>query len=154
MKPLMRQERMVVRDVDDETLVYDLTNDTATCLNGLAAQVFRRCNGETEVAEIAEALDVDEKAVWLALHELDQKNFLSGKNEMPDYLATRRSRREVAATLGFGAAAAMVSSVLVPTPAQAQSCVAQGDPCNLNNPGACCSQACLSNSGGNDGTCL
>jgi len=34
------------------------------------------------------------------------------------------------------------------------SCVPNGEYCNLNNPGACCSKACLSTSGGLDGVCF
>lgn len=33
-------------------------------------------------------------------------------------------------------------------------CVPVGGPCNLNDPGACCSKACLSLSGGSEGTCF
>ncbi|MGA8445535.1 MAG: PqqD family peptide modification chaperone [Roseiarcus sp.] len=36
-------------------------------MNDFAARVWRECDGETSVAEIAAALGEDEPAVWLAL---------------------------------------------------------------------------------------
>jgi len=44
----------------------------ATCLNEFAARVWRECDGETSVAEIADELGEDERAVWLALHKLSK----------------------------------------------------------------------------------
>ena len=59
-----------MREIDGETLVYDRSRHAASCLNELAARVWRECDGETSVAEIAAALGEDERAVWLALHQL------------------------------------------------------------------------------------
>ena len=70
--PKAKTERLIVREIDDETLVYDRSRDAATCLNEFAAKVWRRCDGETSVAGIAAALGEDERAVWLALHRAEQ----------------------------------------------------------------------------------
>jgi hypothetical protein len=74
--PKAKTERLIVREIDGETLVYDRGRDAANCLNGLVARVWRECNGETSVAEIAAALGEDEHAVWLALHQLTKAQLL------------------------------------------------------------------------------
>ena len=68
--PKAKTERLIVRDIDGETLVYDRGRDAASCLNEFAARVWRECDGETSVAEIGSALGEDERAVWLALHHV------------------------------------------------------------------------------------
>jgi hypothetical protein len=54
--PKAKTERLIVREIDGETLVYDRGRAAASCLNGFAARVWRECDGETSVAAIAAAL--------------------------------------------------------------------------------------------------
>ena len=68
--PKAKTERLIVREIDSETLVYDRGRNAASCLNEFAARVWRECDGETSVAAIAAALGEDERAVWLALLQL------------------------------------------------------------------------------------
>jgi hypothetical protein len=68
--PKAKPDRLIVREIDGETLVYDRSRDAASCLNEFAAKVWRECDGETSVSEIAAALGEHERAVWLALHQL------------------------------------------------------------------------------------
>ena len=75
--PKAKTERLIVREIDGETLVYDRGRDTASCLNEFAARVWRECDGETSVAAIAAALGEDERAVWLALHQLTKAQLLT-----------------------------------------------------------------------------
>ena len=67
--PKAKTERLIVREIDGETLVCDRSRAAASCLNEFAARVWRECDGETSVAEIAAALSEDERAVWLALNQ-------------------------------------------------------------------------------------
>ena len=67
--------------IDDETLVYD--RGRATCLNEFAAKVWRLCDGTTSVADIADALDEDERAVWLALHRLNKSKRIVEEIALP-----------------------------------------------------------------------
>ena len=53
--PNAKTDRLIVREIDDGTLVYDRSRAAASCLNELAARVWRECDGETSVAEIAAA---------------------------------------------------------------------------------------------------
>ncbi len=51
--PKAKTERLSVREIDGETLVYDRSRDGASCLNEFAARVWRESDGETSVAAIA-----------------------------------------------------------------------------------------------------
>jgi Coenzyme PQQ synthesis protein D (PqqD) len=61
--PKAKTERLIVKEIDDETLVYEVSRHAATCLNEFAAKVWRRCDGTTSVADIADALGEDERDV-------------------------------------------------------------------------------------------
>jgi hypothetical protein len=80
--PQARQDGVVVRELPDEVLVYDLERHKAHCLNGTAAAVWKHCDGETTPQEISFRLarefstPVDEDVVWLALDELGTLNLL------------------------------------------------------------------------------
>ena len=119
--PKAKTERLIVREIDGETLVYDRSRDAASCLNEFAARVWRECDGETSVAAIAAALGEDERAVWLALHQLTKAQLLTEAIAFPPDMSAAKSRREVAGRLGLGAAA-VVASIVAPMPAQAASC--------------------------------
>ena len=138
--PKAKTERLIVREIDGETLVYDRSRDAASCLNEFAARVWRECDGETSVAEIAAALGEDERAVWLALHQLTKAQLLTEAIAFPPDMSAAKSRREVGGRLGLGAAA-FVTSIVAPMPAQAASCGTLGKPCLALSPGlqgTCC----------------
>jgi hypothetical protein len=46
-----KTERLMVSEIDGETLVYDRRRDAASCLNEFAARVWRECNDETPVMQ-------------------------------------------------------------------------------------------------------
>jgi hypothetical protein len=121
-KPKAKTERLIVREVDGETPVYDRSRYAASCLNEFAARVWRKCDGETPVAAIAAALGEEERAVWLALHQLTKAQLLTKAIAFPPDMTAAKSRREVAGRLGLGAAA-FVTSIVAPMPAQAASCL-------------------------------
>src|SRR5271170_2006991 len=134
--PKAKTERLIVKVIDDETLVYD--HGRASCLNELAAKVWRRCDGTTSVADIAAALGEDERTVWLALHQLAKSQLLTEAIALPPDMSAAKSRREVARRLGLGAAA-FVTSIVAPTAAHA-SCSPSASPCTGNSE--CCSNLC------------
>jgi plasmid maintenance system antidote protein VapI len=83
--PQARRDGLVVRELPDEVLVYDLESHKAHCLNSTAAAVWRLCDGETTVADMAFRLarevgePVDEDVVWLALEDLSRLELLERK---------------------------------------------------------------------------
>src|SRR5271170_5218681 len=140
--PKAKTERLIVKVIDDETLVYD--HGRASCLNEFAAKVWRCCDGETSVADIADALGEDERAVWLALHRLNKSKLLVEEIALPPDMRTGKTRREIAGQLGLGAAVAAVSSIVMTTAAHA-SCQANFTQCTSNSQ--CCSGVCFGGSG-------
>ena len=152
--PKAKIERLIVREIDGETLVYDRSRDAASCLNEFAARVWRECDGKTSVAEIAATLGEDEHAVWLALHQLTKAQLLTEAIAFPPNMGAAKSRREIGARLGLGAAA-LVTSIVAPMPAQAASCGMRGQFCVALSPGlqgTCCT-GFLCSGGATGGLC-
>jgi hypothetical protein len=135
--PKAKTARLIVRDIDGETLVYDRSRDAASCLNEFAARVWRECDGETSVAAIAAALGEDERAVWLALHQLTKAQLLTEAIAFPPDMNAPKSRREITGRLGLGAAA-FVTSIVAPMPAQAASCLPAMAACSTLVVNQCC----------------
>ena len=132
--PLARQASLIVKEVDDETLVYDLETDKAHCLNRTAARVWKSCDGRNTVTDIATQLSssdapVEENLIWLALDQLEKFKLLDEAPAKPALLAGL-TRRQMVARLGI-AAVALPAIVSIVTPhAYAQA--------SLRPPGTCC----------------
>jgi hypothetical protein len=164
--PRARQNELVVEELPDETLVYDLKRHKARCLNRTAALVWQHCDGQTSVAHVAALLEeqlatpTDEAVVWMALDRLGRAHLLSEPVTLPADRA-QYSRREVLRTLRRVAGISLlpvVASIVAPRAAAAASCVDVGvcvtRPANacLNepicgSPGNCCrrqGQSCVS----------
>jgi len=146
--PQARESQLVVREIDNEVLVYDLERDTALCLNQTAATVWKSCNGERTVGEItalvtvALGFEVDEQVVWFALDQLSKDHLL----EESAVLAVNGSgltRRQLLKRVGVVAAAVpVITAVTAPTAWAVNSCVPSGQPCTAGQ--ICCSnqQSC------------
>jgi hypothetical protein len=154
--PKSRTQDIVVRKLADETLVYDRKTLQASCLNSLAADVWERCDGETSVSAIAASISsgrdepVEESAVWAALERLSGSNLLEHPIAAPTFVNGRTSRRGALRAIGLGTAAAIpaVTTIVLPSMAEAASCAAAGSPCDFDNPGACCSLTCAASDNG------
>ncbi|MBI4469761.1 MAG: PqqD family protein [Acidobacteria bacterium] len=116
-----RQEELVVQDLPDEVLVYDLRNHKAHCLNQTAAFVWHHCDGDRTTAEIADLMTkewgkpVTEDVVWLALKQLSKADLLQVRIAKTSD-GMRASRREVIRKLGLAAAMTpLVVSIVAPT---------------------------------------
>jgi hypothetical protein len=51
-----RRDDLLVRDVEEELLIYDLRNGDTSLLNGTAAAIFDMCDGQTPVSVMAEEI--------------------------------------------------------------------------------------------------
>jgi hypothetical protein len=135
--PCLRADGLVIHEVADEILVYDKVRDQAHCLNQTAALVWRACDGRRAPEEIARkltkqlAVAVPEDVVLLALVQLEEIHLLEQRKTIPGSFAGM-SRRQMARSLGLTAAVALpvITSILVPRPAQAATCIAPGQPCS------------------------
>lgn len=148
--PPKRQDA-IVRQVDQELLVLDVKTNKAHCLNHTARQVWTLCDGKTSVAEMIRTLSasgtrVDEKMVWMALAQLRKARLLPKEASFADEPG-RVSRREAVRKIGVAAALALpaVTSIVMPTAAQAASCLPNGRLCMSNSQ--CCSGFCNPASG-------
>ena len=160
MRPLARRDGLVVRDLPDETIVYDRERHQAHCLNRTAALVFRHADGTRTAGEIASLLGdgeprEGEATVAMALELLSQACLLDERAAAPG-----ASRRDAIRRVGIGAALLLpaVASVLAPTPAEAATCVAScvgepdGTPCNcFAGSGVPCGSAVCTGTGCSDG---
>lgn len=149
------QDRLVVQDLAEEVLVYDLERHRAYCLNRAARFVWRRCDGDTPVAAIADALAREtgltnaEEIVWRALALLQRSHLVVDAPDRPR-CSLSCTRRELRRQLGRAVIAAgllpTILAISAPTPAQAGSCTPAGQPCTLDVQ--CCNGVCML------GTCL
>lgn len=148
--PLARTDGLIVKELVDEVLVYDREDDRAHCLNETAAFVWRRCDGRTTPRAIADLLGKeknvkpDERIVWLALDQLQDRNLLARPVVPPPTLAGM-NRRQMVRAMGIAAIVAVpvVTSIVAPTPAQAATCLASGSACTSS--AQCCSGLCNAN---------
>jgi hypothetical protein len=130
-------------------LIYDQRSNDAHCLGSVAAHVWRVCDGQTPVAQLPDALDLDATTVARALEELEACGLLDPA------VSTGLTRREATARFAkIGAAAAsapLIYSIAAPTPALAVTeamcnvlfpCSTSGS-CNSANAGACFAAGCV-----------
>ena len=148
MRPVARKKRLLVEEVEGETLVYDLRRHKAHCLNDIAAFVWERCDGSNTVEDLMRLAERElgvtssEEFIWLALDRLEESALLEQPVEDPDAEADapRYSRRDVLKSLAkVGVVLPLVASIAVPTPVQAATTVTSTE-CR-NNPateGLCC----------------
>ncbi len=130
--PRARTDELVVQELPDETLVYDLKRHRAYCLNRTAAQIWRQCDGRATVADMARSLEAEFKTpvngavVWLALRRLDRARLLQeridqSRNQIG--YSRRQMIRQLALIGGFVAVLPMIQSIVAPTAASAVTCV-------------------------------
>ena len=138
--PVARKQGLVVQEMPEEVLIYDLDTNKAHCLNNTAAFVWKSCDGKNSVTDIAKMFETDtgkivqEDLVWLAIEQLNDKNLLNGE------LASNfkgQSRRDVLKKIGF---ASMIALPIVASLAAPTSVLAVAS-CACANPGACAAQA-------------
>lgn len=157
-KPSSRKANIVVQNLENEVLIYDLTINKAFCLNQTAALVYQLCDGKRTVAEIGDLMSkelktlVSEDFVWLALDGLKKDGLLENADELANHFGGL-TRREVVKRVGLASMVMLplISSVVAPNAAMAQSGgIALFGACPFSNAPGCqaglncknCSGAC------------
>jgi len=147
--PQARTEGLVIKNLPDEVLIYDLDRHKAYCLNETAALIWKNCDGRTTIQEMGKLLkqmdtNAGEDVVWFALDRLEKARLL---NEKVSQLANvpKPSRRELLGKLGASAllAVPVILSVTSPTAAQTASMgTVTSTQCMAGGPaiGLCCVQ--------------
>ncbi len=133
--PRARRAGLNIQEAGEELLVFDTANDEAHVLNRPAAFVWQHADGTRTVAEIAQDMTrefgapADTQVVWYALAQLHKKHLLETDARAP-LTAQTLTRRQFLQRAAAGAVLlAVVTSIVAPTPAHAQSgCVGNGGP--------------------------
>jgi hypothetical protein len=133
--PVARKSGLVVQEMPDEVLVYDLNTNKAHCLNQTAAKIWMASDGKTSVSQIAANLGKggNEDLVWLAIDQLNETNLLESKVASP---FGTQSRRDVIKKIGLASLVALpvIASLVAPQNALA------AQSCNCVNNSNCASQ--------------
>ncbi len=147
--PLARKDSLIVKNLPEETLVYDRDTDQAHCLNLTATVVWKNCDGKHSVAELREALELEtkstvpEEVVLLALEQLEKFKLLDHASSKT-FQMPGMNRRELVRRVGFAALALPLIVSIAAPPAHAQaSGLPPGECCG--NPNQCASDSCLQN---------
>lgn len=142
--PVARTQGLVVQEMPEEVLIYDLDTNKAHCLNDTAAFVWKSCDGKNSVADIAKMFASDkgktvpEDLVWFAIEQLNDKKLLN------DEITTSfkgQNRREVIKKIGL---ASMIALPIVASLAAPTSVLATAS-CACGNPGDCPAQTTCPN---------
>lgn len=134
--PMARQKDLVIQEMPDEVLVYDMNTNKAHCLNPSAAFIWKACNGNNSVTDIVNQFEsagkgqVTEDFVWLAIDQLYENALLEGEIT-PKFAG--QSRRQVIKKIGLASMVAVpvIASLLAP-----KSALAAGS-CDCVNPAGC-----------------
>ena len=140
--PQSRQKNLVVQELNNETLIYDLETNKAFCLNELSALIWNFCDGAQSVAEINRAVaeklkaPITEEIIGLAIAQFEKENLLIAAPPA-EFADKNISRRELIrrAALTASVALPVVSSLVAPKAAAAQSQTAVcGGSCTCSVP--------------------
>lgn len=148
--PTARKANLVIQEVPNEVLVYDLDNNKAHCLNHTAALVWNACNGSRSVPEIAQIIgleagsEIPDELVWLAIDQLNESDLLERQIQSE---LTGSSRREAIKKLGLASMIALpiVASLVAPQSVLANvscSCLAINGTQDCVNRPPCPTNAC------------
>jgi hypothetical protein len=143
--PKARQSGLVIQEMPDEVLVYDLETNKAHCLNQSAAMIWKSCDGTNSVEDIVREFEstgagrVSEDFVWLAIDQLSENRLLDGE-VAPRF--SGQSRRQVLKTIGLASMVAVpvIASLVAPPNVLANtscSCSSNGD-CIAGCPSTTC----------------
>ena len=162
--PEARADGLLTEQVGDELVVYDLESKDVHCLSPLAAAVYEHCDGRTDPARAAElATDrlgraVTKDEVSAAVAQLEERALLaSSPLVVVNDGISRRDLAKKSAKVGTAVASIpLITSIVAPTAAMAQSQIATGcQGCGMNND--CVSNHCCQSNAGktcNEGCCV
>lgn len=143
--PVARKTGIVIQEVPDEVLVYDLDANKAHCLNQTAALIWKACDGSRSVTDIAKYVElmadgnISDEFVWLAIDQLNENHLL--ENEIHSGFSGI-SRRDVIKKIGLSTMVAIpiIASLAAPSSALAAlSCLCGADSeCGPTTPNSGC----------------
>lgn len=145
--PAARIKELVTNEVDGEVLVYDQATHHIHHLNETSAAVWRLCDGQRTLAEVARAAGIRPETVQVALGKLADASLLRDELAL-DLRAPAQSRRAFMKKAAIAGAIPAIVSVTAPLAAQAASRTVRVDGCGIGgnntcaNVSICCINAC------------
>ncbi len=127
-KPKSRSKNVIIQEMKDEVLIYDIDTNKVVCLNQTAKLIWKKCDGNRSISSIAKEVGkelgktIDNELVWLAINQLNAGDLLSN-GEGVENRFEGLSRREVIKKIGITSMVSLpiVSSVVAPNAVAAQS---------------------------------
>lgn len=140
--PTARETGLVLQEMPDELLVYDVDKNKAHCLNETSAFVWKACTGQNSVKDISRLFEsqtgnsVPEDLIWLAIDQLSKNNLLETKISLD---LKGQSRRDVIKKIGLASVIALplVASLSAPSSASAAVASCVGRACSVDGDPAC-----------------
>jgi Coenzyme PQQ synthesis protein D (PqqD) len=132
MYPRALQTGLLKKTVGDQLILYDQEQNSLHTLNHTAAAIWRLCNGQRTVAEVARQASqelgatVDDSVVWLALEQLHDAGLLAEPvaNPMPPAGVSRRTLVRRASAVAAGVLLPAIASVNARSSARADALAA------------------------------
>lgn len=116
------KENLLVQNLPDEILVFDINANKSYCLNDTAKIVFNACDGVKTFNDV----NLSEEIIYLSLDELKKNDLIQDDYGSP---FAGMNRREVIRKIGIASMIALpvISSLSLPTAAAASSlCIGNG----------------------------
>ncbi|HUG54020.1 MAG TPA: PqqD family protein [Vicinamibacteria bacterium] len=124
--PRRRRDSILVERLGDETLVYDLERHRAHSLNHTAGLVWSACNGDRDSAAIARHIASDVPGATADLVDVALARLARARLVTGGVIHRRAALRRLSLAAGL---LPVVSSIVVPEPAQAATCSPAGGCC-------------------------
>ncbi len=160
--PPLRTADVLVCELEDERLMYDLGSHKVACLNQWARLIAGRCDGVTTVGEMIDLIKGDgaeehaELLINETLNQLARAGLLAESSSSPrqPIAPSRRSVLKAAASLGVSLP--LVSWLVAPTAyAAVSNCIGSGAPCEVGGVPCCVGSTCVNTESGPTGfTCV
>jgi hypothetical protein len=126
--PLARSEGLIVKELDGELLVYDSETNLAHALSVETATLWRACDGCADTRALSARCHTSVDVVQITVARLRELGLLEGEDAQDG--DTRRDALRKITIAGAGLAAVpTISSIVVPTAAQAASVPTSKDQC-------------------------
>jgi hypothetical protein len=148
--PIARQRGLVMLEMPDDLLVYDIDANQGHCLNRSAAIVWNLCDGSNSVTDMVREFEtasggkVTEDFVWLAIDQLIESKLIDGTTV--GRFATTQSRRQALRSIGLASMTALpvISSLVMPPNTLGNvncACTSNAD-CNSPSMAGCPARTC------------
>jgi len=90
--PQARATDLIVKELENEILIYDMSANRAICLNEMSRLIWKYCDGKTRFEDLMEKYNLTKDIIHLALDEFQNHHLLMGRIEtgVPDDKVERR----------------------------------------------------------------